>query len=89
MSKSLSITDNAKFSGKGVPVCSRAGIVKNAEYEEFKWPFSDLDIKESGLEHHVSPERLLEEIRNLPYQETLPQTNSNLGKGKNKRIIVP
>jgi hypothetical protein len=62
--------------------------VKNAEYEEFKWPFSDLDIKESGLEHHVSPERLQDEIGNLPYQNTKPITNSNLGKGTNKRHIV-
>jgi hypothetical protein len=76
----LSITENAKFSGKGVPMCSRSGTTTISQFVAFKHGFSNDEIKSTGLKQPASPTKMQEAVDRDQYANMKPKIFTNAGK---------
>ena len=82
---SASVTENAKFSGKGTMMCSPQGVQTISSYVCFKSGYTEQEMALTGLKQPASPTKLAQALDKNQFKDTHPKvfTNSNQGGGVN------
>ena len=82
---STSITENAKFSGKGTMMCSPQGVQTISSYVCYKHGYTEEELQATGLTQPANPTKLAQAEEKDPFKDAHPKvfTNSNQGGGIN------